>query len=74
MGKTYKDSKDKKDDKWMQKAFSRNKGKLHRELGVSEDKNISVKKLNKAMHSKNSSLKKEANLAKIGRKYGGRGR
>lgn len=74
MGKTYKDSKDKKDDKWMQKAFSRNKGKLHRELGVSEDKNIPVKKLNKAMHSKNSSLKKEANLAKIGRKYGGRGR
>jgi hypothetical protein len=33
--------------KWMAKAFA-NKGALHRELGVSEDKPIPVSKLNEA--------------------------
>lgn len=33
------------DDKWMQKAFSKNKGGLHRALGVPKGKDISVSKM-----------------------------
>lgn len=40
------------------------KGKLHRELGVPEDKKIPAKKMAKAEHSKNPTIRKEANLAK----------
>lgn len=64
-----------KDEKWMQKAFSKNKGKLHRELGVKEDEKIPAKKLSKASakakKTGNTKLAKEVNLAKIGKKYGG---
>jgi hypothetical protein len=55
-------------EKWMQKAFSKNKGKLHRELDVSEDKKIPVKKLAKAGKSKNPTIRKEAVLAETARK------
>lgn len=57
--------------KWMQEAFGKHPGKLHRELGVKQGKKIPAKKLEKAAHSKSGKLRKEANLAKIGRKYGG---
>lgn len=39
-------------------------GKLHRELGVAEGKKIPAKKLAKAEHSKNPTIRKEAVLAK----------
>lgn len=39
-------------------------GKLHRELGIPEGKKIPAKKLEKAEHSKNTTIKKEAILAK----------
>lgn len=44
------------------------KGLLHRKLGVPEGKNIPVKKLDKAAHSKNLKLKKEAIAAETGRR------
>lgn len=48
---------------WIASA-TKNKGTLHRALGVPAGKNISAKKLMKASHSKNPTLKKEATLAK----------
>lgn len=52
-----------KPKKWIQGAI-KHPGKLHRELGVPEGKKIPAKKLNKAAHSSNPVIKKEANLAK----------
>ena len=51
--------------KWIQKAINpEKKGALHRALGVPLDKRIPEKKLDKAEHSRNSTIRKEANLAK----------
>ena len=50
-------------EKWIQKAI-KHPGKLHKELGVPEGKKIPAKKLIKAEHSKNPTIKKEATLAK----------
>lgn len=51
--------------KWIQKAIPEShKGKLHRELGVPEGKKIPAKKLEKASHSKNLTISRQANLAK----------
>ena len=50
-------------EKWIQGAI-KHKGKLHRELGVPEGEKIPAKKLSKAEHSKNPTIRKEANLAK----------
>lgn len=62
--------------KWIQKALPpKSKGKLHRKLGVPMGKKIPEKKLEKAEHSKNPKLRKEAVLAKTlrgMRKVGGR--
>jgi hypothetical protein len=51
---------------WINKALSKkgSKGKLHRELGVPQGEKIPAKKLANAEHSKNPTLRKEANLAK----------
>lgn len=52
-------------EKWIQKALPKSsKGKLHKELGVPEDKKIPAKKLNKAAKSNNPTLRKRAQLAK----------
>jgi hypothetical protein len=56
------------DKKWMQKAFSKNKGKLHRELHVPEGEKIPAKKLAKAAKSKNPTMRKEVQLAETARK------
>jgi hypothetical protein len=54
----------KSDKKWIQGAIKpENKGALHRSLGVPEGKKIPEKKLEKAQHSKDSTLRKEAVLA-----------
>lgn len=50
--------------KWIQKAVGEHPGKLHRKLGVPLSKKIPAKKLAKAAHSKNLTLRREANLAK----------
>lgn len=64
-------------EKWIQNAIQK-PGALKKKLGVPEDKKIPAKKLDKAMHSKNKTLKKEAILAHtlkgFHHKSGGRGR
>lgn len=61
--------------KWMQKAFSKNKGKLHRALGVKPGKKIPTGKLNaayrKAKKSGNTKRMREINLARLGKRFGG---
>jgi len=53
------------DEKWIQNALGeKSKGKLHAKLGVAPKKKIPSAKLEKAAHSKNPTLKKEAVLAK----------
>lgn len=55
--------------KWMQKAVKpANKGKLRAKLGAKTGEPIPAKKLAKAAHSKNPTLKKEAVLAETFRK------
>jgi hypothetical protein len=51
-----------KDKKWIAGAI-KHPGSLHKALGVPMGKNIPEKKLEKAEHSKNPSLKKKAVLA-----------
>lgn len=53
----------KKKKKWIKKAVSEGKGKLHEHLGVSKDKNIPEEKLEAATHSSNKTIRAEANLA-----------
>jgi hypothetical protein len=50
-------------EKWIQKAI-KHPGALHKELHVPEGKKIPMKKLTKAEHSKNPTLRKRATLAK----------
>lgn len=51
--------------KWIKNAIKPSaKGKLHGKLNVPTGEKIPEKKLNKALHSKSPSLRKEANLAK----------
>lgn len=40
------------------------KGLLHKKLGVPQGDKIPMSKINKALHSKSPSLRKEANFAK----------
>ncbi len=49
-------------DKWIGKMHMK-KGALHEHLHVAEDKKIPEKKLEKAEHSKNPTIRKEAVLA-----------
>lgn len=53
--------------KWIQGAI-KHPGALHKELHVPEGKKIPAKKLKKAEHSKNPTLKKRAVLAETLRK------
>lgn len=60
----------KKPKKWIQEAINpETKGALHKALGVALDKKISEKKLEKAAHSRNPKVKKEAILDKTLRKF-----
>lgn len=54
----------KKKKKWISAAVSEGKGKLHAHLGVKVGEKIPEEKLNAALHSKNPTIRKEANLAK----------
>ena len=56
--------------KFMQEAVTPdNKGKLRKKLHAKVGEPISAKKLEKATHSKNPALKKEAVLAQTFKKY-----
>ena len=48
---------------WIKDA-TKEKGALHKALGVPVDKKIPSKKLDKALHSKSMKVRKEASLAK----------
>lgn len=48
---------------WIKEA-TKNKGGLHKNLGIPQGEKIPAKALNKATHSKNATIRKEANLAK----------
>lgn len=56
--------------KWMQKAFAKNSGALHRELGVAPGRTIPVSKLaaaaSRAKATGNTKLSRRVNLAKTG--------
>lgn len=54
---------------WIAGA-TKNKGALHRSLGVPEGKKIPAGKLAKAAKSDNPKLRKQANLAKTLKKFG----
>lgn len=58
--------------KWMQKAFSKHPGKLHRRLHVPEGQRIPASKLASAAHSSDPGLRREAALARTGKRYGGK--
>lgn len=53
---------------WMQSAVS-HPGALHENLGVPQGQPIPAKKLEKAEHSSNPTIKKEATLAETFKKY-----
>ena len=65
-----------KDKKWIEKA-TKNKGAMHRNLGVPKGEKIPATKIAKEIKSKNPKIKAEANLAKtlskmsnnVGRKW-----
>jgi hypothetical protein len=67
MGRSKKDA---MKGQWMQNAVKpSHRGLLREKLHVPEGKNISMSKLDKAAHSKNPTLKKEAVLAETFRKF-----
>ena len=59
---------EKKDPKWMEKAFANAHGQLRKETGAKPGKPIPAAKLAKAEHSKNPTEKKRAVLAETARK------
>lgn len=52
-----------KKKKWIKAAVGKNKGLLHKHLGVKEGEKIPADKLMKAAHSKDATVRKEATLA-----------
>ncbi len=49
-----------KDEQWMQNAFSKHKGSLHKALDVNPDKKIPKYKLKKALRSSDIKVKRKA--------------
>lgn len=63
-----------KDRKWMQEGEEEGtirKGGLHKSLHIPEDKKIPAKALNNALHNPNPKIRKQANLAKVFKRYSG---
>lgn len=54
---------------WVQKAFSKNKGALHRALNVPEGEKIPERKLEKAEHSRDLHLRRQAELAERAKSF-----
>lgn len=53
----------KEDDKWMQQAFSKNKGLLHKKLGVPEDETIPMEKINSELSKLHAKVEKGEKLS-----------
>lgn len=58
--------------KWMQRAFGKHPGKLHRRLRVPEGQRIPAKKLARAAKSRDPELRREVALARTGKRYAGK--
>jgi len=48
---------------WIQEAVAKNPGGLHRSLHIPEGKRIPVQRIEKAEHSRNRIIRKQAQLA-----------
>jgi len=55
--------------KWVQEAFGKHPGALHKALHVKKGKKIPEAKLQKALHSKNLKMRRRANLAKLAKGF-----
>ncbi len=64
----------KEKEHWMQDAFSKNKGAFRKKAGVKKGEKLTEAKADKMENAKGASTKtkRQANLAKIGMKYGGK--
>jgi len=51
-------------EKWMQKAFSKHKGALHKQLGVPEDETIPMTTINQELANLHSKTEKGEKLTK----------
>ena len=56
------------DSDWVEKATAKNKGKLREATHTPAGKDISEKRLHAAAHSKNNTIRREADLAATLRK------
>lgn len=61
-----------KEKYWMSSAFGKHPGKLHRRLHVKKGEKIPESKLERAEHSSDPSLRREASLAETGKRFGGK--
>lgn len=66
-------AKRRKSNRFMKRAFGKHPGRLHRRLHVPEGERIPESKLEAAAHSSDPSLRKEAALARVGKRYGPKG-
>jgi len=64
----------KKDGHWMEEAFKNSSGQLRKKAGVKKGEKLTESKADKLENAKGASTKtkRQANLAKIGMKYGGK--
>lgn len=58
-----------KKEHWVQEAFGKHPGALHRQLDVPEGQKIPERKLEKAEHSSSPLLRKRAALAEIAKGF-----
>lgn len=63
---------EKKDDKWMERAFQKSSGQLRRSTKTPKGKNISSRALKSAENSRNPTTRKRATLAETARKVNAR--
>ena len=60
---------EKKKKSWISGAVAEGKGKLHARLGIKDGEKIPEEKLNEALHSKDKTERKEAQLSKTLKKF-----
>lgn len=63
-----------KDDKWMEKAFANSHGQFKKKAGVKKGEKLTMGKAEKMKNEKGASTKtkRQASLAELGMKYGGK--
>lgn len=63
---------EKKDNHWLERAFSNAHGQLRAKTGTKSGSKISERKLEKATHSRSGKTRKQAQLAETARKINSR--